>query len=346
MAGAMEGQRLLSCRNAREAAKMYIWTEIVLFFLLAVLTLPALGAMVKWPGLHDGAINKELAYGMLLGHYLPSGLLGLAVVAMAASIMSTVDSNMNFGAQVFLNDVYRRSLVPHASMRHYMNVGRVVMFVIMGLAILVATVAMGSYNAGVQAYNSGDKVQAEKLLSEYVAGGGKKAMAFIMLGQIAKAKGEHAKAADYYESAAENGSGNNRCTGYRCLIYSLTKKWNEKQIARGDNAVAALEKEFGDRADAKIAIATWANRRGYEYMKAKKFVAATPWLEKAVAARPDFPLFCNNLAVTYCTRAETAEGKVRVDLAAKAVVVLKAWEGKTDAKLDATRARAMKVLAK
>jgi len=141
MAGAMEGQRLLSCRNSREAAKMYIWTEVVLFFLLAVLTLPALGAMVKWPGLHDGTINKELAYGMLLGHYLPAGLLGLAVIAMAASIMSTVDSNMNFGAQVFLNDVYRRSLVPHASMRHYMNVGRVVMFVIMGLAILVATVA-------------------------------------------------------------------------------------------------------------------------------------------------------------------------------------------------------------
>ena len=35
-----------------------------------------------------------------LGHYLPSGLLGLALVAMFASIMSTVDSNMNFGAQL------------------------------------------------------------------------------------------------------------------------------------------------------------------------------------------------------------------------------------------------------
>ncbi|MCP4640285.1 MAG: hypothetical protein GY851_07635 [bacterium] len=138
MAGAMEGQRVLSCRNAREATKMYVWTEVVLFLMLAVLTLPALGAMVKWPGLHDGTINRELAYGMLLGHYLPTGLLGLALIAMAASIMSTVDSNMNFGAQVFLNDVYRRSIRPKASMGHYMNVGRVVMFVIMALALLVA----------------------------------------------------------------------------------------------------------------------------------------------------------------------------------------------------------------
>ena len=141
MAGAMEGQRLLSCKNAREASKMYIWTEVVLFLLLAVVTLPALGAMCKWPGLADGSINKELAYGMLLAHYLPAGLLGLGVSALAASIMSTVSSNLNFGAQVILNDVYRRFIRPQASLAHYMNVGRVVMFVIMGLALLVGTVA-------------------------------------------------------------------------------------------------------------------------------------------------------------------------------------------------------------
>ena len=141
MAGAMEGQRVMSCRNAREASKMYLWTEVVLFFMLAVLTLPALGAMVKWPGLHDGTINKELSYGMLLAHYMPAGLLGLALVSLGASIMSTVDSNMNFGAQVFVNDIYKRSLHKNATARHCMNVGRWVMLVIIGLAILVATVA-------------------------------------------------------------------------------------------------------------------------------------------------------------------------------------------------------------
>ncbi len=138
MAGAMEGQRLLSCRNSREATRMYVWTQVVLFLMLAVLTLPALGAMAKWPGLYDGSIDKELAYGMLLGHYLPSGLLGLALVAMFASIMSTVDSNMNFGAQVFINDIYRRFIKRGADMKHYMGVGRAVMVVIMGLSLAVA----------------------------------------------------------------------------------------------------------------------------------------------------------------------------------------------------------------
>lgn len=141
MAGAMEGQRLLSCKNAREASKMYVWTEVVLFFLLLVVTLPALGAMCLWPGLTDGSIDKEQAYPMLLARYMPAGVLGLAVSGLAAAIMSTVSSNLNFGAQVILNDVYRRFLRPQASLAHYMKVGQLVMFLIMGLALLVGTVA-------------------------------------------------------------------------------------------------------------------------------------------------------------------------------------------------------------
>jgi Na+/proline symporter len=141
MSGAMEGQRILSSRDSTEAAKMYVWTQVILFLMLALITLPALGAAVRWPGLRDGRIDKELAYGMLLGHYLPPGLLGLAVSGILASIMSTVSSNMNFGAQVFLNDVYKRSLVRHASNRHYLMVGRIVASSIVVLAMLVATIA-------------------------------------------------------------------------------------------------------------------------------------------------------------------------------------------------------------
>ncbi len=136
-----ESQRLLSCRDTREASKMYVWTQIVLFAMLAVLSLPALGAMVRWPGLYDGTINKELAYGMLLARYLPAGLLGLAMVALFASVMSTVDAHMSFAGQVFVNDVYRRVIKPSASPAACMIAGKATMFVIMGLAIVVASVA-------------------------------------------------------------------------------------------------------------------------------------------------------------------------------------------------------------
>jgi Na+/proline symporter len=78
---------------------------------------------------------------MLLGHYLPTGLLGLAFVAMMASIMSTVDSNMNFGAQVFIHDIYQRFIRPDASMESLLRIGKWVMLVILALALWVATAA-------------------------------------------------------------------------------------------------------------------------------------------------------------------------------------------------------------
>ncbi len=141
MSGAMEGQRILSCKNSKEASKMYIWAEITLFLMLSLLTLPALGAMVKWPGLHDGTINKELAYGMLLNEYLPVGLLGLAVSGILASVMSTISSNMNFGAQVFVNDVYKRLFIKKATDKHYLIIGRIIATMIVLLAIIVASMA-------------------------------------------------------------------------------------------------------------------------------------------------------------------------------------------------------------
>jgi len=134
-----ESQKLLSCRNAREASKMYVWTEVVLFLLLAVLTLPALAATLHWPGLREGAINKELSFGLLIGRYLPPGWLGLALVALCASIMSTVDSHLSYAGQVFVNDVYLRWIRRDAPTGHCLVVGKLVMVAIMGLAILVAT---------------------------------------------------------------------------------------------------------------------------------------------------------------------------------------------------------------
>ncbi len=138
MGGAMEGQRIFSSKSGREASKMYIWALIILMALLTLLTLPALGAMVRWPGLYTGAINKETAFGLLIAHYMPPGILWLAIAGLGASIMSTIDSNLNFGSQVVVNDIYRRFIQPDKSEIHYLWVGRGIIFLIMGLAMSVA----------------------------------------------------------------------------------------------------------------------------------------------------------------------------------------------------------------
>ena len=48
-----------------------------------------------------------------------------------------VGDNLNFGSQVLLNDIYRRYLVKSASQRHYLIAGRLSIFVILALALLV-----------------------------------------------------------------------------------------------------------------------------------------------------------------------------------------------------------------
>ena len=137
MSGAVEGQRILSSRSPKEACKMYVVTEVTLFTLVWLVSIPCLAAAVFWPQLRSGGMDRELAYGLLMTRYLSPGLLGLVYVAMLGGIVSVVGDNLNFGSQVLLNDIYRRYLVKHASERHYLIAGRLGIFVILGLALLV-----------------------------------------------------------------------------------------------------------------------------------------------------------------------------------------------------------------
>ncbi len=138
LGGATEGQMVLSSRNSREASKMYIVATVTLFVLLLLVTLPSLAAIVEWPSLRQEGTDREQAYGLLMSKYLPPGMLGLLFVTMLAAVMSTIGSNLIFGAQVLVSDVYRRYLRREAGDRHYLWVGRGVSMLILALAILVA----------------------------------------------------------------------------------------------------------------------------------------------------------------------------------------------------------------
>ncbi len=104
----LDGQRLFSCRTPREAAKVTIWGQCAMFAILMLLTLPVLGMLAKHPEIyHDSRADRERVYGMMLSEYLPTGLLGIAVAGVLASVMSTISSYMNYGAQTMVNDVLR-----------------------------------------------------------------------------------------------------------------------------------------------------------------------------------------------------------------------------------------------
>lgn len=132
-----DSQRVLAVRDEREAMKVYVWAEVALFAMLLLLTLPALGLLPKHPELYlAAAAEREKAYGMLLDTFLPTGLLGLALAALTASVMSTIDSHLNYGAQTLTDDVWR-VIFPRTTQRQGVLIGRLITIAIMVLAVIV-----------------------------------------------------------------------------------------------------------------------------------------------------------------------------------------------------------------
>lgn len=138
----LDGQRIFSCRNPREAAKVTIWGQLAMFIMLLLITLPMLGMLAKNPNLyHATRGDREQAYGLMLVEYLPPGILGLVVAGTLASVMSTISGYLNYGSQTVVNDVLRQ-LFPHAAVldpRHprVLWIGRMIT-----LAILLAGVGV------------------------------------------------------------------------------------------------------------------------------------------------------------------------------------------------------------
>jgi Na+/proline symporter len=132
----LDGQRIFSCRTAREAAKVTIWGQLAMFVMLLLITLPVLGMLAKHPELyHATRGDREQVYGMMLVEYLPPGVLGLVVAGALASVMSTISGYLNYGSQTVVNDVLRQ-LFPTAAILdprhpHVLWVGRVITLVIL-----------------------------------------------------------------------------------------------------------------------------------------------------------------------------------------------------------------------
>jgi Na+/proline symporter len=158
----VDGQRMFSCANSREASKVPIWAACTLFAMLLLITLPILSVLIDHPEMyHATPSEREQAYSMLLAENLPTGVLGLAMAALLASVMSTVSGLMTYGAQTAVNDVLR-PLLPKTPLLDPQSkacvwIGRLVMLAIMiagvfvmlgaGSLFRIATIISGMFGA-------------------------------------------------------------------------------------------------------------------------------------------------------------------------------------------------------
>jgi SSS family solute:Na+ symporter len=89
-------------------------------------------------------LNYEMATPNLLPRFLPSGLLGLGLAALLASLMSGMAASLTAFNTVFTYDLYQAHVRKGATDRHYPAVGRWAALGAMLLAVAVAYAATGS----------------------------------------------------------------------------------------------------------------------------------------------------------------------------------------------------------
>jgi len=101
------------------------------------LTTDAAASGFSLPTKADGSLNYDMTVPMMLGHYFPSGLLGLGLTALMASFMSGMAGNVTAFNTVWTYDIYQAYIKRGASDQHYLWMGR--MATIFGIALSVVT---------------------------------------------------------------------------------------------------------------------------------------------------------------------------------------------------------------
>jgi len=134
--GGYVAQRIFSAKNERHGVLATLWFNIAHYALRPwpwILT--ALASLVLYPEL----VDKETGYIKTLmdPNVFPSYLRGFMLAAFAAAYMSTIGTQLNWGASYIINDFYRRFVSREASERHYVIMSQVMTILLMVISLIV-----------------------------------------------------------------------------------------------------------------------------------------------------------------------------------------------------------------
>jgi SSS family solute:Na+ symporter len=116
--GGYVAQRMFCAKDERHSLLATLWFAIAHYALRPwPWILVALVSLILYPGLKD----PETGYIRVMISELPASLRGLMVAAFAAAFMSTIATQLNWGASYLVNDFYRRFWKKDKDERHYVR---------------------------------------------------------------------------------------------------------------------------------------------------------------------------------------------------------------------------------
>ncbi len=131
-------QRMASARDERHSVLATLWFQVAHYCVRPwPWLLVAFAALAMYPDLRD-ASNPDAGFPMVMRDLAPAGLRGLLLVAFFAAFMSTVSTQINWGASYLVNDFYARFLRKDLGERHLTRVSRLTSVLILAVGSLVA----------------------------------------------------------------------------------------------------------------------------------------------------------------------------------------------------------------
>ncbi|MFB3852623.1 MAG: sodium:solute symporter family protein [Vicinamibacterales bacterium] len=144
--GGYVAQRIFSTRDERHGVLSVLWFNVAHYAIRPwpwIIT--GLAVIVLYPGLE----KPETGYLIVLNQHLPGALRGLAIAGFLAAFMSTVATQLNWGASYLVSDFYRRFVKRDASEGHYVLASRLTTVLLVAVAAWIS-VSLGSIAGGWQ----------------------------------------------------------------------------------------------------------------------------------------------------------------------------------------------------
>lgn len=136
--GGYIAQRMMSTRSARDSVYATLFFQIAHYCLRPwPWIIVGLCAVILYPEL-QGTDDVKQGYVMAMRDFLPNGLKGLLLISFFAAYMSTVSTQLNWGASYVVNDLYKRFIAPDADQTGLVLASRITTLILMVLGLVVS----------------------------------------------------------------------------------------------------------------------------------------------------------------------------------------------------------------
>lgn len=177
-------QRTLAAKSLPEAQKGIVFAAFLKMLLPLIVVIPGIIAFVLNSDANGdltsasldpsfvtstGTIANDNAWPWLIRSFVPAGLKGLVLAALAAAIVSSLASMLNSTATIFTMDIYRPYINTHATDKQTVRTGRLTAAVALVVAMFIAPM-LGNLGQAFQYIQEYTGVVSPGILAVFLAG--------------------------------------------------------------------------------------------------------------------------------------------------------------------------------